>query len=183
MPSGGREFVRDGAIWYSLEQEIRGSQKSGEDCATVYKLPQPGHGCHVHRLPAENRLAAGQSPALVAYVCRVCRHVDVWLDETAALPGSARGDTRGYGFVSSIGKSHPRYGRVHGLGAGKDRDAERRQRDGDCLVALVHAHRRGAENALVDHAAAAKARGVAVQTRDSGPPGACQSHSHAAPPA
>ncbi len=28
----------------------------------------------------------GTNPALVAYVCRVCRHVDVWLDEEAPLP-------------------------------------------------------------------------------------------------
>jgi hypothetical protein len=28
----------------------------------------------------------GSNPALVAYVCRVCRHVDVWLDEAATLP-------------------------------------------------------------------------------------------------
>lgn len=28
----------------------------------------------------------GNQPALVAYVCRTCRHVDVWLDETASLP-------------------------------------------------------------------------------------------------
>ena len=28
----------------------------------------------------------GNQPALVAYVCRTCRHVDVWLDETAPLP-------------------------------------------------------------------------------------------------
>lgn len=28
----------------------------------------------------------GSSPQFVAYVCRVCRHVDVWLDEEAALP-------------------------------------------------------------------------------------------------
>jgi hypothetical protein len=34
------------------------------------------------------KLAAilGGSPALVAYVCRTCRHVDVWLDEAATLP-------------------------------------------------------------------------------------------------
>jgi hypothetical protein len=34
------------------------------------------------------RIAAilGSNPALVAYVCRVCRHVDVWLDEAALLP-------------------------------------------------------------------------------------------------
>lgn len=28
----------------------------------------------------------GGNPALVAYVCRVCRHVNVWLDEAATLP-------------------------------------------------------------------------------------------------
>jgi hypothetical protein len=28
----------------------------------------------------------GGNPQLTAYVCRVCRHVDVWLDETAPLP-------------------------------------------------------------------------------------------------
>jgi hypothetical protein len=28
----------------------------------------------------------GNHPALVAYVCRTCRHVDVWLDEAATLP-------------------------------------------------------------------------------------------------
>jgi len=28
----------------------------------------------------------GSQPALVAYVCRTCRHVDVWLDEVATLP-------------------------------------------------------------------------------------------------
>jgi hypothetical protein len=28
----------------------------------------------------------GSNPALVAYVCRNCRHVDVWLDEAASLP-------------------------------------------------------------------------------------------------
>ena len=28
----------------------------------------------------------GGNPQFVAYVCRVCRHVDVWLDEAAALP-------------------------------------------------------------------------------------------------
>jgi hypothetical protein len=28
----------------------------------------------------------GNNPALVAYVCRNCRHVDVWLDEAATLP-------------------------------------------------------------------------------------------------
>jgi hypothetical protein len=34
------------------------------------------------------RIAAllGSSPQLVAYVCRTCRHVDVWLDEAATLP-------------------------------------------------------------------------------------------------
>jgi hypothetical protein len=31
----------------------------------------------------------GGNPQFVAYVCRVCRHVDVWLDETAALPDEA----------------------------------------------------------------------------------------------
>jgi hypothetical protein len=28
----------------------------------------------------------GSNPQLVAYVCRTCRHVDVWLDEAAVLP-------------------------------------------------------------------------------------------------
>ena len=28
----------------------------------------------------------GSNPAFVAYVCRTCRHVDVWLDEEATLP-------------------------------------------------------------------------------------------------
>jgi hypothetical protein len=28
----------------------------------------------------------GNQPALVAYVCRNCRHVDFWLDETTSLP-------------------------------------------------------------------------------------------------
>ena len=34
------------------------------------------------------RIAAvlGNQPAFVAYVCRTCRHVDVWLDEAATLP-------------------------------------------------------------------------------------------------
>jgi hypothetical protein len=34
------------------------------------------------------RLASvlGGNPELVAYVCRTCRHVDVWLDEKATLP-------------------------------------------------------------------------------------------------
>jgi hypothetical protein len=36
------------------------------------------------------RLASvlGANPELVAYVCRTCRHVDVWLDEKATLPES-----------------------------------------------------------------------------------------------
>jgi len=28
----------------------------------------------------------GNQPNLTAYVCRTCRHVDVWLDEAATLP-------------------------------------------------------------------------------------------------
>lgn len=30
----------------------------------------------------------GGNPELVAYVCRTCRHVDVWLDERATLPAT-----------------------------------------------------------------------------------------------
>ncbi len=36
-------------------------------------------------LPRIASILASQ-PALVAYVCRTCRHVDLWLDEAASLP-------------------------------------------------------------------------------------------------